>query len=390
MATKGWAAPEVERTGTRARALCHEVGDTPQLIPALWSVAGVYIVRSELQAARDIGEQLLPLAERTHDPASIMGGLWVSGWPDFLQGAFTAARDHIERGIALYDRQHYHRHTMLFGVDLGVSLLAWLPHSLWHLGYPEQALQRSHVALTLAQELSHPYSLAFALDYTAMLHQFRREVFTAHARAEAAIALCTEHGFTYYLAWAMIIRGWALTEQGQNVEGLAQMRQGLADIRATGAEVRLPYYLALLAEACSKAGQIEEGLTLVTEALAQARRKGESWREAELYRLQGELLLQAEGSVRKVAKPPTADAVAESAALTAEAWFQQALDMARRQQAKMLELRAAMSLSRLWQQQGKRHAAHALLAETYAWFTEGFDTADLQDARTLLEALASC
>ena len=172
----------------------------------------------------------------------------------------------------------------------------------------------------------------------------------------------------------MIIRGWALTEQGQNVEGLAQMRQGLADLRATGAEIRLPYYLALLAEACSKAGQIEEGVTLLTEALAQARRKGESWREAELYRLQGELLLSLSG-----------DHQAE-----AEAGFQQALDMARRQQAKMLELRAAMSLSRLWQQQGKRQAAHQLLAEIYAWFTEGFDTADLQDARTLLEALASC
>ena len=162
---------------------------------------------------------------------------------------------------------------LLFGVDLGVFLLSWLPHALWHLGYPEQALQRSHEALTLAQELSHPYSLAFALDYTAMLHQFRREAHAARERAEAAMALCTEHGFAYYLAWAMIIRGWALTEQGQHVEGLAQMRQGLADLRATGAEIRLPYYLALLAEACSKAGQIEEGMTLLAEALAQARRK---------------------------------------------------------------------------------------------------------------------
>jgi predicted ATPase len=303
-----------------------------------------------------------------------MGGLWVSGWPDFLQGAFTSARDHIERGIALYDRQHYHRHAMLFGVDLGVSLLAWLPHALWHLGYPQQALQRSHTALTLAQELAHPYSLAFALAYTAMLHQFRREVPMARERAEAAMALCTEHGFAYYLAWAMILRGWALTEQGQHVEGLAQMRQGLADLRATGAEIRLQYYLALLAEAYSKAGQIEAGLPLLTEALAQTHQKGESWRNAELYRLQGELLLSLSG-----------DHQAE-----AEAHFHQALDTAGRQQAKMLELRAAMSLSRLWQQQGKRHAAFELLATISAWFTEGFDTADLQDARTYLATLSSC
>jgi predicted ATPase len=155
------------------------------------------------------------------------------------------------------------------------------------------------------------------------------------------------------------------------------MRQGLEDLRATGGEIRLPYYLALLAEACGKAGQIEAGLTLLTEALAQARRKAESWWDAELYRLRGELLLQAECGVRR-------------AEFAAEEWFQQALDSARQQQARALELRAAMSLSRLWQRQGKRHAAHQLLAELYAWFTEGFDIADLQDARTLLEALASC
>ena len=155
------------------------------------------------------------------------------------------------------------------------------------------------------------------------------------------------------------------------------MRQGLADLRATGGEIRLPYYLALLAETYGKTGQLEHGLTLLTEALAQAHNTGENWWAAELHRLQGELLLHAEDPGRR-------------AELTAEEWFQQALDMARSQQAKVLELRAAMSLSRLWQQQGKRHAAHDLLAEIYAWFTEGFDTADLQDARTLLEALASC
>ena len=251
--------------------------------------------------------------------------------------------------------------------------LAWLPHALWHLGYPEQALQRSQAALTLAQELSHPYSLAFALDYAAMLHQFRREAHAARAQAEAAVTLCIEHGFPYYLAWATIIRGWALTEQGQDAEGLAQMRQGLADLRATGAEIRLPLYLALLAEAYGKVGQSADGLTLLEEALAQAQRKGEYWQDAELYRLQGELLL--------------AESKGRGAEVTAEECFHQALSVARRQQAKSLELRATMSLCRLWQQQGKRDEAHTMLTSIYSWFTEGFDTPDLQDARALLEAL---
>jgi predicted ATPase len=334
----------------------------------------MYIVRSELQAAREIGEQLLPLAERTHDPASIIGGLWVSGWPYFLQGAFTSAHDHLERGIALYDRQQHHRHTVLFGGDLGVFLLAWFPHALWHLGYPEQALQKSQAALALAQELSHPYSLAFALDYAAMLHQFRREAHAAREQAEAAATLCIEHGFPYYLAWSTLIRGWALTEQGQEAEGVTQMRQGLADLRATGAEIRLPYYLALLAEGHAKTRQSEAGLALLEEALAQAHRKGESWQDAELYRLRGELFLHAERG-------------GQHATLTAEEYFQQALAVARRQQARSLELRAAMGLCRLWQQQGKHHAGHELLAAVYDWFTEGFDTPDLQDARALLEAL---
>jgi predicted ATPase len=239
-----------------------------------------------------------------------------------------------------------------------------MPHALWHLGYPDQALTRSQEALILAQEL--------ALDYAAMLHQFRHEVHASRERAEAAMALCTEHGFAYYLAWAMIIRGWALTAQRQQEEGLAQMRQGLADLQTTGGESRLPYYLALLAEAHGKAGQAAAGLTLLAEALAQAHKKAERWREAELYRLQGELLLQASTGQKS---------------LEAEEHFRQALNLARHQQAKSLELRAAMSLSRLWQQQGKRDAARELLAPTYDWFTEGFDAADLQEAKALLDIL---
>ena len=204
-----------------------------------------------------------------------------------------------------------------------------------------------------------------------MLHQFRREPRAVDEQAAAAIALCTEQRFAYYLAWGTTMQGWAQVAQGQDREGLAQLRQGLAALRATGAALRLPYYLALLAEACGHTGQATEGLTLLAEALGQAHTTAEAWTEAELHRLKGELLLSW-----------SADTHTE-----AEGCFHQALAIAHRQQAKSWELRAAMSLSRLWQRQGKRAAAYDVLAPVYGWFTEGFDTVDLQEAKVLLEEL---
>jgi adenylate cyclase len=348
------------------------MGETSQLMPVLGGLALFYSVRAEYQAAREMGEQLLSLAQRVQDPVCLMEAQWVLGTTSFFPGDFAAAREYLEQGIALYDRHPHRRHIILLGQDLGVLFLVWFSHPLWHLGYPNQALQRTQEALALAQERAHPFSLAFALDYAAMLHQFRQESRAAQERAEDAIALCTEYGFAYYLAWATIIRGWALTEQGQGEEGLAQMHQGVSDLRDTGGEVRLPYYLALLAEAYGKAGQIEAGLALLAEALAQAHNKGEYWREAELHRLKGTLLLAL-----------STDNHAETATC-----FSRAISIARRQQAKSLELRATMSLSHLWQRQGKSTEARALLAPIYSWFTEGFDTADLQEAKALLETLA--
>jgi predicted ATPase len=226
-----------------------------------------------------------------------------------------------------------------------------------------------------------------ALDYAAMLYQFRREGHLAQESAETAMTLYREQGFAYYLAWGIIMQGWALVSQGQREEGMAQMRHGLAAIQATGAELRQPYYLALLAEVCSQTDRAEEGLAILAEALAGAHKHGEYWREAELHRLKGELLRQS--SVRgpkSEVLPPTLGL--QSLNPEAEQCFHQALAIARRQQAKSLELRAAMSLSRLWQRQGRRDEAHALLAPIYGWFTEGFDTADLREAKTLLEELS--
>jgi predicted ATPase len=275
--------------------------------------------------------------------------------------------------IARWYQQH-HSLACLSGFpgDLGVFCLCFVAHTLWHLGYPDQAHTRISEALTLAQKLAHPYSLALALDYGAMLYQFRHDRHRAQASTEAAMTLCTEQGFAYYLAWGAIINGWALAAQQQGEEGVAQMRHGLAAIQATGAALRQPYYRGLLAEACGTVGQVEDGLTILAEVLAEVHRTGERWWEAELYRLKGELVLQQ----------------AAGRGDEAETCFRQALDVAHRQQAKSLELRAAMSLSRLWQRQGKRAEARELLAPIYGWFTEGFDTADLQEAKGLLDELS--
>jgi predicted ATPase len=275
----------------------------------------------------------------------------------------------LEQGIGLYNPTQHRSHAFLYGQDPGVACRSYAAYALWLLGYPDQALQRSQEALILAQELAHPFSLAYALNWAAWLHQLRREGQAVQERAEAAIALSHSQEFALWLAGGTILQGWALAEQGQGGEGIAQMRQGVAAWRATGAEFMRPYFGALLAEAYKKAGQAEAGLTLLAKALVVVERTGERFYEAELHRLKGELLL---------ARSAEHDTGAETC-------FHQALNVARLQQAKSLELRSAMSLSRLWQLQGKRTEARELLTPVYGWFTEGFDTADLQEAKALLD-----
>jgi predicted ATPase/class 3 adenylate cyclase len=362
-AIRGFAAPEVEHAYARARELCRQIGESPRLFPVLAGLWRVYLVRGEAQTARELGEQLLALNPRAHDPLGIAL---------FFVGELAAALTHLEQGFALYDPQKHRSHAFRATQDPAAACLTYAAVVLWLLGYPERALQRSHQAITMTQELAHPLSLACALDYAATLHQFRREGDAAQACAEAAVALSAEQGFAVYFAHGMVLQGWTRAEQGQTEQGIAQIDSGLEAWRTTGAEVQRPYYLALLAEAYGKAKQAEEALEVVAEALALVAKTGEGWWEAELYRLKGELLLA------RLADPQG----------VVETCFRQALDIAHRQEAKSLQLRAAMSLSRLWQRQGKRTEAYALLAPIYGWFTEGFDTADLQDAKTLLEELA--
>lgn len=290
----------------------------------------------------------------------------------FYLGEIVPAQTHFEQEITLYDPQQHHAHAFLYGgADSGVVCLSHTALLLWLRGYPDQALESMHKARTLSRELSHPFSLAYSLIFAGLLHQFRHEVPAAQEQAEAAIAVSNEHGFPFLLALGTILQGWALAEQGQGEEGTVQIRQGLAAFQATGAVVGQPFLLAMLAEAYRHMEQTAAGLTAVAEALAVVDKTEEHVLEAELYRLQGELLLR--------------HAVPDKR--QAETAFRQALNFARRQQAKSLELRVAISLSRLWQQQGKRDAPRELLAPIYHWFTEGFDTPDLQEAKALLDEL---
>ena len=370
--TKGHAALEVEATYARARELCRQLGDPPQLFPVLFGLRRFYFLRGKLQTAHDLDQQLLRLAEHLDDRGLLLRAHLVLAESLLYLGEFAQARTHAEQGITLYDPQQHRAQVFHYGNDSGVGCRVCTAEALWVLGYPDQALRRSDEALTWAQELAHPFNLAFALNYAARLHQFRREPHRAHERAEAGIALSREHGFMQFLAVASMLRGWALAEQGQVAEGLAQLRQGMADLGATGAQSR-PYALMWLAGAYGHMGQPEEGLRVLAEAEAVAQAGGERFMEAELSRLKGELVL-AQSAEHQAA---------------AETCFQQALAVARHQQAKSLELRAAMSLSRLWQQQGKRAEATSCWRRSYGWFTEGFDTADLQEAKALLAELFS-
>jgi DNA-binding winged helix-turn-helix (wHTH) protein/predicted ATPase len=371
--TKGGGTPELEPVLTRAAALSQQVGEPRQRVAVLNGLYTFHFIRAESQAARVVAEQLLDVAQCTLDPALLPRARWALGQILWYVGAFAPARTHLERGISLDDFQrHASSQTAIVGMPNNrVDRRIMAAVVLWTLGYPEQAVQRCQEALTMAHALKHPYGLGFVLFQSARFYCYRREWQTARAHAEAAMALATEHRFGLYAAVGAFYWGLALAAQGQEEAGIAQMQQSLAAIQATGTAVDMPFYLTQLAAAHGQVGHVEEGLHLLMQARAVVDTTGGRYHEAELHRLRGELLL----------RQPVSDAS------QAEACFQQALDVARCQQAKSWELRAAMSLARLWQQQGKRAEAYELLAAVYGWFTEGFDTADLQEAKALLEAL---
>jgi predicted ATPase len=371
MAAKGFAAAEVERTYARALELCQQVGETPERFAVLRGLWRFYGVRADFQTAQALAQQLLGLAEVNHDAAMLLEAHLAQGSVLFWYGNFVDAQAHLERVRALYDPQRHRAHALRYGLDPAVVGLSYSAQILWILGYPEQSLQHSAESLSLAYELGHPHTLAHALGFAATLQQLRREAPAVSAQLDALMELAREQEFPQWLAWGAMLRGWELVERGRGTEGIAQMRQGLAAFDSLGAGLGRPFWLALLADACRSVGQTEEGLQFVTEAFGAMRNSGEHRWEVELHRLHGELL-----------QTPATNHDDE-----AEASFHQALVVARRQHAKLLELRATLSLARLWQRQTKQSAAQQLLSPIYGWFSEGSDTVDLQKAKALLEEL---
>jgi predicted ATPase len=325
-----------------------------------------------------MAEQLLRLAQSVQDSSLLvlahraMGTYFYTFGEDFVQ-----AREHFAQVLALYNPRQHASLGLSYGVDPGAVGRNFTAGTLWQLGYPDQALKTIHDSLPLTRELSHAYSLAGTLLMVAQVAHFRREEHITREYAEEALTLSIEHGLTPMVALAQIWKGWALTEQGGGQEGISHIQQGLKTTSTTGTEISKPYYLSMLAEAYGKTGQPQEGLTTLAEALDAVGRTGERFYEPELHRLKGELQQQCkvQGSKFQVEEE-------------AEACFQHALEVARGQRAKSLELRATMSLACLWQKQGKNEEAHQLLSEIYSWFTEGFDTPDLTEAKRLLGELS--
>jgi len=372
----GFGHAQVENCYKRARELCGQLGETPRLFPVIRGLWLLHVVRGQNRTASQLAQQLLDLAQCQPDSALSLEAHYAMGLTSLNLGQLLESQGHFEQSIALYNPHKHGSQDSLYGQSTQAASLLDLALVLWLRGYPDAGLKRVHEALTLARALSRPSSLAMAFDWMAYLHRFRREEKAARECAEAAIALSSEHGFLNWLTIGTFLRGWALSQQSQPMEGIAQMRHALATARETGMRAYGPAHLCLLAEAYAKAGNRAEAGIVLAEAFASVEQTGETNHLAELYRFKGELFLASD-----VAAPGPER---ETEAL---ACFCQAIEVARRQDAKSLELRATISLARLLNTQGKRHEAYTMLADIHNWFTEGFDTADLKAAKKLLEEL---
>ena len=366
-AIKGYASPEVAAAFGRARELCQDVGETKELFPVLWGLWLFYLVRAEHTIAADLAGQLIELAETIDDTTLIVEAQPARGVSAVLMGELEEARSRLEQGVSIYDPSRHQTLSVSYGgVDPGVVSAAYAAWTLWLLGYPEQALKAADRAWAWTKD-AHPYTQARHYFWDGIVRQLVGDWDAVSLNAESASAMAEEHDYALVRAVGAILQGWALIRRGQRAEGATLVRQGLEAYRATGAEFQLTHLLVPLAEGSPP----QEGLTVISDALALVETTGERYYEAELHRLKGELLLT----------------ISDDNEAEAERCFQQALDIARARRAKSLELRGALSLCRLWRRQGKNKEAGQFLAEIYEWFTEGFETADLKEARALLDEL---
>jgi predicted ATPase len=373
IASKGNAAPETEQAYARARELCERLGDTAGLIPVLGALSTYHQVAGEYAAMRRISEDLLRIGERQGDTAGSLVGSRSMGLCLYHLGEFVAARSCLERVLDLYTPEVHDALVTVTSFDVRTAALSYLSMILVIQGQPKQAASFSRQALTVSNNLRNPHNRAFSLNYAVVSGLLRRTESATEELLDELLSLAIEHRFPVWLATANIMRGYVLAGRDESGAGLALARKGWADWTATRSKYHETYYLALLAQTCERADQTDEALDLVETALATADRMGERWFEAELHRLQGEWLVAYRRKERQ----------------RSEACFHRAIDVARSQDATMLELRASTSLARLWRDQAKRTEARNLLAPIYGWFTEGFDTPDLKEAKALLDELAS-
>jgi tetratricopeptide (TPR) repeat protein len=375
--TRGYSAPEVEATYNRARELSRRAGDSPHTFSLVLGLKRFFAFRGELQTALELGAQLLTLAEARTDCSLLARAHLMQGQTLYTLGELLHAQRHFEEGIRLYDTNKERPYTALYGIDSGAGCLSYTAIIEWFLGHADGALRPSQRALALARELAHPFNLAMTLTWAAFLHHLRQEEQTTLEHAEAVVSLATKNGFALWLAWGLVLQGWALVRKGSK-EGIGQIEQGLGVWRSSGALLAVPQMLTLLADSYLRLHQTRDGLNTVSEALGSAERTGERLFEGELYRIKGDLLRQRRENARGEA--PSTEEV--------EGCFLKALDIARRQHAKSLELRSLTSLARsLRQQPERKHQTEQLLAKSYGWFSEGLDTADLKEAKATLRDL---
>ncbi len=371
IATRGFGATEVGEVYQRAGEICRQLGDTPLLFPALWGQWVYNLVRANLQTARALAEQILRLGESKNDDAMLVEGHWTLGNALFWLGNFANAEKHLQKALQFYKPEKHHAHAFIFGQDPAVAAHCYLSYVFWFMGYPDQALRKTEEALTMARALNHPFSVGWALAFGMMVGGLLRDPDLALERTTATISYCTEQAYPFWITASMIIQGWARCEKGRSNEGIELMRQGISGFQAIGSNVVEPLFQGILAEALGKAGQIQEGLDVVGKALTKAQKNEEKTSELDLHRIKGELLLAA----------------SEKNHVEAEACFLRAMNLAKSLNAKTRELQAALSLSRLRKQQGKLQEARTMLAEICGWFTEGFETTDLKEAKAMLGEL---
>jgi TOMM system kinase/cyclase fusion protein len=367
MSAHGYAAPEVEANYARALELCRAAGEDSQLFPSLLGLWQFSMVGGRAEISAQFGRQLLAQAEKSGNTTELMLARRAIGTSLMLLGDLEACRDHTEKGLLLYDRAQHGDLAFRQGHDPGVALGLYAAWSLWLLGYADRALMRACDAVALARNLHHPLSVAFALNYLAMTHNYRGEHDEAQALAEEAGSISDQHHLSLWLAMSRLQLGWSLVGQRRHNDGIAQLRDGLAGWVKTGARAALTYFPATLAQGLLDAGRLDEATTVIDEATAIGASNRESFYDAELWRLRGEVALAMRGE-----------------ATVAEECFRRGLEIARRQSARSWELRLATSLARLLQGGERAAEGRQIVVDAFSWFTEGIRTADLMAARELL------